>query len=104
LVFAISFENLYRRLRVIETEMEVELTPSRIEALQTDLASIDRAARILPFRHSDLFFPLIMHIDLTRTRLASRLRHVARLKRRSDFRCWHITMVRRTAPERRTSG
>jgi TRAP-type uncharacterized transport system substrate-binding protein len=66
-------KNLYRRLRVIETEMEVELTPSRIEALQTDLASIDRAARILPFRHSDLFFPLIMHIDLTRTRLASRL-------------------------------
>ena len=42
-------------------------------ALQSDLENIDRAANILPMRHSDLFFALLMHIDMTRTRLASRL-------------------------------
>jgi hypothetical protein len=40
--------------------------------LQNDLNHIDRAANILPMRHSDLFFALLMHIDMTRTRLASR--------------------------------
>jgi hypothetical protein len=34
---------------------------------------IDRAARILPQRHSDLFFILEHHITLTRAQLASRL-------------------------------
>jgi hypothetical protein len=37
------------------------------------LEDIDRAARILPQRHSDLFFILQHHITLTRTQLASRL-------------------------------
>jgi TRAP-type uncharacterized transport system substrate-binding protein len=64
---------LYRRLRLVETELETELTAPQVETLQTDLESINRAARILPLRHLDLFFDLIMHIDLTRTRLAARL-------------------------------
>jgi hypothetical protein len=34
---------------------------------------IDRAANVLPMRHSDLFFDLMLHIDLARTRLAARL-------------------------------
>jgi Na+(H+)/acetate symporter ActP len=42
-------------------------------SLQTELENIDRAARILPQRHSDLFFILEHHITLTRTQLASRV-------------------------------
>jgi TRAP-type uncharacterized transport system substrate-binding protein len=66
-------KKLYRRLRAVETEMDAELTVAQVEALQADLDSIGRAARILPLRHSDLFIALIMHINFTRTRLASRL-------------------------------
>lgn len=64
---------LYRRLRSIEDRLQGDLTASQVLALQGDLDGINRAARILPRRHSDLFFSLIMHIDLVRTRLASRL-------------------------------
>ena len=64
---------LYRRLRLVETELQTELTVPQVEALQTDLKNIDRATHILPMRHSDQFFALRLHIDLTRTRLASRL-------------------------------
>ncbi len=64
---------LYRRLRVVEEALQTELSVSQVEALQTDLENIDRAARILPKRHSDLFFVLQNHISLTRTQLASRL-------------------------------
>lgn len=64
---------LYGRLRVVETELQAELTAPQVEALQTDLKNIDRATHILPMRHSDQFFALRLHIDLTRTRLASRL-------------------------------
>jgi TRAP-type uncharacterized transport system substrate-binding protein len=66
-------EKLYRRLRAIETTMKADLTPSQIKALQADLENIDRAAHIVPMRRSSQFFDLIMHIDLTRTRLTSRL-------------------------------
>lgn len=64
---------LYRRLRSIEDGLQGDLTTPQILALQGDLDSINRAARVLPRRHSDLFFSLIMHIDLVRTRVASRL-------------------------------
>ena len=64
---------LYRRLRSIEDGLQGDLTAAQMLELQGDLDSINRAARILPRRHSDLFFSLIMHIDLVRTRLASRL-------------------------------
>jgi TRAP-type uncharacterized transport system substrate-binding protein len=64
---------LYRRLRLLEVESRTELAGPRLLAMQADLDSIDRAAKILPMRHSDLFFALRTHIDLTRTRLSSLL-------------------------------
>jgi hypothetical protein len=64
---------LYRRLRLVNAHLKKELTAEQLTALQGDLEGIDRAATILPMRHSDLFFALLMHIDMTRTRLASRL-------------------------------
>ena len=64
---------LYRRLRVVEQELQAELTAPQVASLQADLENVSRAARILPKRNSDLFFPLRRHIDLTRTELATRL-------------------------------
>jgi len=64
---------LYRRLRIVEDASQTELTAPQVVSLQTELENIDRAARILPQRHSDLFFVLAHHIVLTRTQLASRL-------------------------------
>jgi TRAP transporter TAXI family solute receptor len=65
---------LYRRLRMIERKLHSELTEAQIVDLQHDLENIERAAGILgvPNRFSDLFFSFKIHIDLTRTRLASR--------------------------------
>ena len=40
---------------------------SRIEALQTELETIVRAANIVPMRSSELFFELKSHIDHTRS-------------------------------------
>ena len=64
---------LYRRLRLVNARLKGELTADQLAALQGDLDSIDHAANILPMRHSDMFFALLMHIDMTRTRLAARL-------------------------------
>jgi TRAP-type uncharacterized transport system substrate-binding protein len=64
---------LYRRLRSVNARLKSELTADQVDALQMDLDGIDRAANILPMRHSDLFFSLLMHVDMTRTRLAARL-------------------------------
>ncbi|HZM07366.1 MAG TPA: TAXI family TRAP transporter solute-binding subunit [Methylocella sp.] len=64
---------LYRRLRLVNARLKSDLSTKQMATLQTELESIDRAANILPMRHSDLFFALLMHIDMTRTRLASRL-------------------------------
>jgi TRAP-type uncharacterized transport system substrate-binding protein len=64
---------LYRRLRAVETEIDSELTAAQVEALQTDLKDISRAAHILPMRHSDAFIDLVTHIRVTRAELASRL-------------------------------
>ena len=64
---------LYRRLRIVEDASQTELTAPQVVSLQTELENIDRAARILPKRHSDLFFALQQHINLTRTQLAARL-------------------------------
>src|SRR6202048_984822 len=69
---------LYRRLRIVEDASQTELTAPQVVSLQTELENIDRAARILPQRHSDLFFNLEQHIILTRTQLASRLVEVRR--------------------------
>ncbi len=64
---------LYHRLRIVEETAQTELTAPQVVSLQSELEGIDRAARILPRRHSDLFFILEHHIILTRTQLASRL-------------------------------
>jgi TRAP-type uncharacterized transport system substrate-binding protein len=64
---------LYRRLRIVEDASQTELTAPQVGSLQAELENIDRTARILPRRHSDLFFILEQHIILTRTQLASRL-------------------------------
>ena len=52
---------------------QTELTAPQVVSFQSELEGIDLAARILPQRHSDLFFILEHHITLTRTQLASRL-------------------------------
>jgi hypothetical protein len=52
----------------------------RVLAAVTCLAAVVwLAANILPLRHSDLFFSLLMYIDMTRTRLAARLGALQRL-------------------------
>src|ERR1039457_2712237 len=42
----------------------VGITTPQVVSLQSDLEAINREARILPKRNSDLFFPLRRHIDL----------------------------------------
>lgn len=70
---------LYRRLRLVNARLKGELTADQVTSLQDELDHIDRAANILPMRHSDMFFSLLMHIDMTRTRLAARLAALQRL-------------------------
>jgi len=64
---------LFRRLRIVEEALQKELSAPQVVALQNDLENIDRAARILPKRNSNLFFNFNQHIESTRTRLVSRL-------------------------------
>ena len=64
---------LYRRLRAVEGELDGELSAARAAALKTDLEGINRAARILPLRHSDMFFALRLHIKEVRADLSRRL-------------------------------
>ena len=64
---------LYRRLRIIEYEMQENLTVPQVATLQAELENIDRMAKILPMRHSELFFDFNRHIEFTRERFASRL-------------------------------
>jgi hypothetical protein len=64
---------LYRRLRAVDANLRDDLTAVQGAALQSDLEAIDRAASILPLRHSDMFFALHFHIDRTRVRLERRL-------------------------------
>jgi len=63
---------LYRRIRLVNSHLKSELTADQLVALQGDLENIDRAANILPMRHSELFLNLLMHIRFTRTELAAR--------------------------------
>jgi len=64
---------LYRRLRTVDEALQRELTAPQVVTLQRDLENINRAARVLPERNSDLFFDFNQHMESTRTRLASRL-------------------------------
>ena len=74
---------LYRRLRVVENAMRLELTVPQAEALQSHLVDIDRVASAVPMRHSDLFFLFKYHLDQTRSRLASRLAQAQNRKPKS---------------------
>ncbi|MSP76472.1 MAG: hypothetical protein EXR12_10075 [Rhodospirillaceae bacterium] len=60
---------LYRELRVVESGLQPGLSAAQLAGYQDDLDKVDRASSVLPMRHSDLFFSLRAHIDLTRTRL-----------------------------------
>ena len=40
---------------MIEADLQTTLTAEQVTTLQTELTSIDRAARQLPMRHSDVF-------------------------------------------------
>jgi TRAP-type uncharacterized transport system substrate-binding protein len=61
---------LYRRLRMIEITLQRELTIAQIQLLEKEVAEIDRAARAVPLRHSDLYFMMRYHLDQVRSRLA----------------------------------
>jgi hypothetical protein len=60
---------LFRRLRAIENALREPLTVTEVEALQSQLAEIDRATSHVPMRNSDLYFMLRYHVDQTRSRL-----------------------------------
>ena len=62
---------LYRELRAVEHGLSDGLPSSELATYRTDLDRIDRASKVLPMRHSDLFFALRTHIDLVRARLQS---------------------------------
>jgi hypothetical protein len=64
---------LYRRLRTVEEALLKALTVPQVISLQTHLDDIDRAARILPQRNSDLYFDFNRHIESTRAQFAARL-------------------------------
>jgi TRAP-type uncharacterized transport system substrate-binding protein len=64
---------LYGRLRTVDEALQRELISSEFVDLQTELENINRAARIVPMRHSELFLDFNKHIESTRARLASRL-------------------------------
>jgi TRAP transporter TAXI family solute receptor len=64
---------LYRELRVVETGLAPGLSAAQLADCQANLEKIERASSILPMRHSDLFFSLRTHIDLTRARLRAML-------------------------------
>ena len=64
---------LYRELRAVEHGLQPGLPMAQLVAFQDDLEKIDRASAALPMRHSDLFFALSAHIDVTRARLAAAL-------------------------------
>jgi hypothetical protein len=66
----------YQWFRVIENALQAKLTPAKAEALQAELADIDRATMTVPTRHSDLYFMLRYHLDQTRSRLIEASRDI----------------------------
>jgi hypothetical protein len=50
--------------------LQRELTIAQIQLLEKEVAEIDRAARAVPLRHSDLYFMMRYHLDQVRSRLA----------------------------------
>jgi TRAP-type uncharacterized transport system substrate-binding protein len=82
--------SLYQRLRIVETNMQEDLSAAQLDALQSELESIDRSANDLgvPIRHSDLFFDLKIHINHVRERLGLR-RAVSHGENRKVGSMWH---------------
>jgi len=66
-----QIRTLYRRLRVIENALLARPTVSDVEALQKELADIDKATIAVPMRNSDLYFVLKYHLDRMRSRLVT---------------------------------
>jgi uncharacterized protein len=66
--------SLYHRLRIVEASMQTDLTAAQLDALQSDLESIDQSANDseVPIRRSDLFFDLKININHVRQRYALR--------------------------------
>ena len=60
---------LYRELRAVEHGLDARLPSWELETYRADLDRIDSASKVLPMRHSDLFFALRTHIELVRARL-----------------------------------
>jgi len=72
---------LYRRLRIVENALQAELTVAQVEALQNELADLDRATSVVPVRNSDLYFMFRYHLDRTRARLVEAQNQTAKVAR-----------------------
>jgi hypothetical protein len=72
---------LYRRLRIVENALQAELTVAQVEALQNELADLDRATSVVPVRNSDLYFMFRYHFDRTRARLVEAQNQTAKVAR-----------------------
>jgi len=79
------FRQLYQRLRVIESSLQARLTPAKVEALQAELADIERATMTAPMRHSDLYFMLRYHLDQIRSRLIEASQEIAMIKNKEPI-------------------
>ena len=66
--------SMYRRLRVVEANLQKCASTSEVSALEAELESVDRAITMfgVPIAHSELFFNIKAHIDVVRSRLESR--------------------------------
>lgn len=60
---------LYSDLRLLDRGLQSRLSTADLQERRIELACLDRAAGILPMRHSDLFFEFKTQITLTRARL-----------------------------------
>ena len=60
---------LYRDLRLLDGDLRPGISAAKLQEHRSELERIDRAAGVLPLRHSDLFFELKTQIAFTRTRL-----------------------------------
>ena len=63
---------LYRRLCAVDDALQAELTAPQMQALQSELAEIDRQSRAFLARYADLYFMLRYHLDRTRARFEGR--------------------------------
>jgi TRAP transporter TAXI family solute receptor len=75
---------LYRRLRVVEDALHWDVTVPQAEALQRELADIDRAAKTVSIRNADLIFIFRYHLERIHSILASRLAEAQNPVQRSD--------------------